>query len=346
MKKLFCILMVVSLMGGMIPSAMAAEDLLFGLSGNAVNEFWNYAYAGCVKAAETYGFEFELFMPPGGQAEEQKRWIESMVAKEVDGLAVSVVDPVNQTPFLNEIAAQVHLVLTDSDAPDSDRIAYVGMSSYAAGRLAGQKIKELLPDGGRIFIFVGRLDSQNAIERRQGIIDELKGEPYTTLYPGKMTPPEKDIQCDKWLVVDTLTDNADPARAQANAEDVLAKYTDIDLMIGLWTYNTPAIISALQDAGKIGEIKIVGFDAEAPVLQGIKDGYVAGTVVQDPFAYGYKSMEILYKVATGEDPQVPEDKLVDVPARYITQDIVDEFWATIKEQLAIGKEAEEAQKNK
>jgi ribose transport system substrate-binding protein len=108
-------------------------------------------------------------------------------------------------------------------------------------------------------------------------------------------------------------------------------------MIGLWSYNTPAIITAVQDAGKQGEMKIIGFDEEVVVLRGIKDGYVAGTIVQNPYEYGRTSCEILYKLISKMPTGIPPDKLVDVPARVITTDKVDAFIETLNKQLAVGE---------
>jgi ribose transport system substrate-binding protein len=115
----------------------------------------------------------------------------------------------------------------------------------------------------------------------------------------------------------------------------------MDLMIGLWSYNTPAIITAVQDAGKLGKMKIVAFDEDPVVLQAIKDGGVYATIVQNPFEYGRTSVEVLVNLIQGKDAGIPDDKLVDVPARLITADKVDAFWESLKEQLAIGKAAEQ-----
>lgn len=306
---------------------------------NGPYTFWTYAHAGCIKAEEEFGIKVNFYKPPGGLVEEQKRFIETMMAKGVDALAISVIDPENMTPFLNEIASQIPLVTFDSDAPTSKRRAYVGMSNYAAGRMGGEAIKSQLPEGGDLVIFVGRLDAQNAIERRQGIIDELKGLPYQGQYPGKMTPQGK-VVCDKWTILDTRTDGGDESRAKGNAEDMLVKYPDLDLMIGLWSYNTPAIISAVKDADRLGKMKIIGFDEEVVVLQAIKDGYVYGTIVQNPYEYGRKSSEIMYKLAKGQDAGIPANRLVDVPARLIRKDNVDAFMEDVKNKLAIGEAAE------
>jgi len=334
--KVLAILAALLLLVSLTVTAQAGKTITIAYVTNGPYTFWTYAHAGCLKAEQEFGIKVNFFKPPSATLEEQKRFIETQMAKGVDGLAISVIDPDNMTPFINEICAKIPVVMFDSDAPNSNRKAYIGMSNYAAGRLAGQKIKEQLPAGGKLVIFVGRLDAQNAVERRQGIIDELQGKAYAAQYPGKMTPQGR-VDCGKWTILDTRTDGGDESRAKGNAEDILVKYTDLDLMIGLWSYNTPAIISAVQDAGKQGKIKIIGFDEEVVVLRGIKDGYVAGTIVQNPYEYGRTSCEILYKLISKMSAGIPADKLVDVPARVITADKVDAFIDTLNRQLAVGE---------
>jgi len=80
----------------------------------------------------------------------------------------SPVDPENQTQMLNEVAKQVVVFTQDSDAPKSNRMCYVGTDNVAAGRQAGALIKEALPQGGKIMIFVGNLDARNAQEAITG----------------------------------------------------------------------------------------------------------------------------------------------------------------------------------
>ncbi len=339
MKKSFAfsLVILVVLIFVSIHVALAQENIRIAVVSNGPYTFWTYAHAGVVKAEMQYGVDVEFYKPPTANVQEQKRFIETMMAKGIDGLAISVIDPDNMTPFLNEIAQQVPIVCFDSDAPDSKRKAYIGMSNYAAGRMAGDVIKSVLPDGGKLVIFVGRLDAQNAIERRQGIIDELMGKEYSQVYPGQMTPSGNVIEAGKWTILDTRTDGGDESRAKGNAEDAMVRYPDVNLMIGLWSYNTPAIISAVQDAGKFGQIKVIGFDEEEVVLNGIKQGYVEGTIVQNPFEYGRKSVEVLYNLITGKDAGIPDNELVDVPARFIDKEKVDSFVETLNKQLAVGE---------
>src|SRR5262249_50204302 len=113
--------------------------------------------------------------PAQGDASQQKEIIDTLLNQKIHALAVSVIDPKNQTPYLNEIAEKTRLLTVDNDAPKSSRQAYLGTDNYAAGRAVGKLIKKALPDGGTIVIFVGDLAPLNAKQRRQGVIDEVAG---------------------------------------------------------------------------------------------------------------------------------------------------------------------------
>lgn len=313
--------------------AAAQEKPLFAFAVNNASTFWMQGLAGTLQAEKDFGVKVEFYMTPNASIEGQKSFIESMVAKGAKGFGLSIIDPEGSTPFLNEVARKVPVVLTDSDAPKSARVAYVGPSNYKAGRICGQKIREQIPGGGKLAIFVGRMDSQNAIERRQGIIDELSGKPMADYYPGVMTPNTPNLKIGKWTILDTKTDMADESRAKANVEDVLAKNKDVALMTGLWSYNTPAILSALKDAGKLGKIKIVAFDDDDVTLQAVKDGYAAGSIVQDPYQFGYRCIELLNKLHLKQDAGIPANKMVDVPVKWVTRDGVDELMKVTKQHL-------------
>ena len=104
-------------------------------------------------------------------------------------------------------------------------------------------------------------------------------------------------------------------------------------MVGLFAYNPPLILEALKQAGKLGQVKVIGFDEDDVTLQGITDGTVYGTVVQNPYMYGYKSVEVLKAIIQGDDSVIPENKFIDIPARQIRQDNVESFWSELKAML-------------
>jgi ribose transport system substrate-binding protein len=154
---------------------------------------------------------------------------------------------------------------------------------------------------------------------------------------GLLTVGNKENESGEYIILDTLTDQFDRAKAKANAEDTLSKHVDIDAMVGLFAYNPPLILEALKLADKVGKVKVIAFDEDDATLQGIKDGTVHGTVVQNPYMYGYKSIEVLSAIKAGNKNVIPANKFIDIPARQIRKDNVDEFWADLKAKMAGGE---------
>ena len=128
--------------------------------------------------------------------------------------------------------------------------------------------------------FVGLLGADNAKERIEGVKDTIKGS--------------------KVELVDVRGDDIDQTRAKRNVEDTLTANPDINCMVGFYSYNTPRIYEALKDAGKLGQIKIIGFDEDPITLGGVKEGTIAGTVVQQPYEWGYQGMKLMAKYLEGD----------------------------------------------
>lgn len=295
--------------------------------------FWDIAEVGALKAGEDVGVEVIVKQPSKGQVDLQNRILEDLLAQGVDGIAVSPIDPIGQKDFLDEIGNNTLYITHDSDAPDTNRLCYIGMSNYEAGRMCGELVKEAIPDGGEVMIFVGRIDQLNAKQRRQGLIDELMDRDRDET---RYDEPGEVIKNEKYTILDTRTDGGSEAEAKSEAEDALSKYPNLKCMVGLFEYNPPQMLAAVREAGKLGEIGLVGFDENAATLRAIVDGEVQGTIVQNPYQYGYKSIEMLAALARGKEDVIPENKYVDIPARKITKDNVMDYWTELNELL--GKE--------
>src|SRR5687768_13948266 len=129
------------------------ENLRLAFVTNNTSDFWTIARKGTEKAdTELNDVTVDFRIPSEGTAADQKRLLDDLLAKGVEGIAVSPVDPDNQIQAINEVAKRVLLVTQDSDAPKSDRAFYVGTDNVAAGRTAGGLIKEALPQGGKIMV--------------------------------------------------------------------------------------------------------------------------------------------------------------------------------------------------
>ena len=304
---------------------------------NQIADFWQIAKAGCRDAEKDLGVSVDVRMPARADVVEQKRVVEDLLTSGIDGIAISPLDADNQIEWLNGIAQKVPLITHDSDAPSSDRLMYIGMDNYAAGRMCGELIKEALPNGGKVMLFIGRMEQDNSKLRRQGLIDELfdrtdRDMNYYIAQEGAFDPPTGEIAGERFTILDTLTDQGKPEVAQQKAEDAINTYPEMAAMAGLFEYNPPACYQALKQAGKIGKIKLIGFDENDVTLQAIKDGECVGTVVQNPYEYGYQSVKYLKAILEGDESVIPESKFVDIPPRKITKETVDAYWADLKQK--------------
>ncbi|HMG32684.1 MAG TPA: sugar-binding protein [Blastocatellia bacterium] len=291
-------------------SGQSANKLKLAFVTNTAADFWTIARKGCEQAAsELPNVDVEFQIPSDSTAAEQRRIVDDLMAKGIQGIAISPVDPVNQTEMLNDLSKKILVITQDSDAPQSNRACYLGTDNVAAGRQAGGLIREVLPQGGKIMVFVGKADARNAQERFQGIKEALQGS--------------------RVEIIDLRTDDTDRVRAKANVSDTLVKYPDIACLAGLWSYNGPAILSALKDAGKAGQVKVVCFDEEDETLAGVKEGTIYATVVQQPYEFGYQSVHLLTKALTGDRSVIPASKQQIVPTLIINKENVQEFSAKI-----------------
>jgi ribose transport system substrate-binding protein len=279
---------------------------------NNPESFWTIAEAGTAKAAAEANVEVLFRKPAQNDAGLQKEIIDTVLGQGIKAIAVSVIAPDKQAAYLNEIADKVALITQDNDAPQTKRLCYIGTDNYEAGRGAGRLVKEALPNGGTVVIFVGDLAALNAQQRRQGVLDELAG-----------TKDAKGDTLGKYKLYRTYTDQPEgPQKAKENAIDaVTALQNEKNVcLVGLWAYNPPAILSAVKDKGKVGEIKIVGFDEDPATLQGIAEGAIHGTIVQQPFLFGYESVKMMAALARGDRSKLPPNGIRHVPHMVITKE--------------------------
>jgi len=301
---------------------------------NGAVSFWTIAEAGANAGGEEYGVKVSVLLPAGGMTD-QKNAIEDMLTKGVDGMAVSIIDPENQVDLINKACEQTIVITHDSDAPDTNRLGFIGVDNYVAGRMCGALAKEALPDGGKFAIFVGRTEQNNARRRRQGVIDEIFSRSNDPL---RNDAPDAQMTSDdgKYELVGTYTDQFDRARGKANVEDALSRHPDLACVVCLFAYNTPLALEALNGAGKLGEVAIASFDEADETLQAIKDGTVVGTVVQNPYLYGKDSVRVMKGLYEGQslaELGFDEEGFLEIPARTIKADKVDAFWAELKKNL-------------
>ena len=179
-----------------------------------------------------------MFRPLKGEVADQQRFLEDILVQGFDGVVISPINPDAMTELFARVAAKMPLVTTDSDAPKSARKVYVGTNNVEAGKLAGNTAAAALKAAGvtkgKVALFVGRMDMQNAIERKQGIDETLGKVPGIEILP-------------------VFLDHADRALAKKNVEDALARYPDLVLAMGIWSYNGPCMADAVRASSREGQ---------------------------------------------------------------------------------------------
>jgi ribose transport system substrate-binding protein len=295
-------------------SAFAQDRKALAFVVNGASDFWKLAEAGVKKAqGELPNYDLQFKYPEQAAAAVQQRLMDDLVAAGVSAIMVSAVDPKTSTDALNRIGGQVPLFTTDSDAPDTNRIAYIGSSNTDAGRQAGEIALKALPEGGKCIGFVGLPGADNARERIEGMKEVIAGS--------------------KVELIDVRGDDIDMTRAKRNVEDALAANPDIDCMVGFYSYNPPRIYEVLKESGKLGEITVVAFDEDPITLGGVREGTIAGTVVQQPYEWGYQGMKLMAAYLEGDKSMIPDDELVIVPTKIIDKSNVDAFEAELKARI-------------
>lgn len=289
---------------------------------NCTDPFWDLCEAGARKAEKDFDVEVLFRQPERMASEVQKPIIDAWVSQGVSGLAVSVIDPKGQTEDLGVVAKKVPLITMDNDAEGSGRLCYIGVDNKEAGRAVGRLVKQVMPNGGTIALFIGSTTSANGQARPAGVLEELatpeaNGTPAT--HPQR--PEIKGKKYGKYFLVDgeAKTDDGDKERAKNNARDMLSRIDGVSdiALIGLYNYNPPTILEAVKNKSLLGKVKIFGFDEDRDTLRAIAAGEIEGTVVQDPFNYGYKTVEVLAAEAKGDTSKRVKGSM---PYQVITKD--------------------------
>jgi ribose transport system substrate-binding protein len=136
----------------------------------------------------------------------------------------------------------------------------------------GTAAKQLRPDGGAYVSFVGRTGAQNAIERVDGFAQGA-GEGFQAL--------------------DNMGDDLDRNRAQDNVRNAITNHPEANVLVGIWSYNAPAIVHVVRELDRRQDFTIAVFDAEPVAIKDMEEGFIDVMVVQNPFKMGYDGVKLM-----------------------------------------------------
>lgn len=195
----------------------------------------------------------------------------------------------------------IPVVAIDSDAPDTLRLAYVGIDSYNAGYKGGEALRDIINDSGKVGVLVSSLDSEHEMK----VIDAFND-----------CIADFDI-----TVVDTQEAGAITDVAAEKTKQMLAEHPEINAIFATAGYNVAGAAQAAKELGR-QDLAIVGFDDIEENLQYLREGYINALIVQSPYDMGYTGVYVLKEaVENGRTTK----KFYDTGISLITIDNVDSY---------------------
>ena len=319
------------------PKPMKSVVLITGGDG----PFWQLVEQGAKKASRDLDVDV-IFKAPEVEedAAQQTEILSQLNLDDVDGVAISPLDPESQSPLINRMCEHALVVTYDSDAPLSARDTYVGASNLAAGRLAAQLVREAVPNGGKVACVAVNLTKDNMIERREGFEKEL------SKASGNGGGDEAEQPEATYEVVEFITDQSDDDRCRELAAKLLDEQPELVCFVGMNAQHAGILLDVLKEKNLLDKVKVVGFDESAATLDGIRNSQVHATVVQDPFRYGYESIRRIATICRGEEglrPLSGTHSTYNIGVQAVRKDNVDAFQKQLDERLKNGKEEDSKQ---
>lgn len=221
-----------------------------------------------------------------------------------------------QVQFDLAMEDSIPIIAMDSGSDYKDVAATCATNNLEAGRTAAAKMAELLGENGEIAVFVQDSISMTARQREQGFLEKIQAE-----YP--------NLKIVNVYHFDELGNMAKEVSKEKNIEEASVTHSDVISWIleknpnlnGIYTTNldvTQDVVKTLTSLAR-DDLKVIGFDGGKEQLQYIKDGSVAGLIVQNPFGMGYATVIAIVRAALG----MGNEAIVDSGYTWVTKDNID-----------------------
>lgn len=275
------------------------------------HEFWKSIHAGAVQAANELAAAGDsvnvIWKGPlrEDDREQQVQVVEGFISQRIDGLVLAPLDDrALARPVEEAKAAGIPTVIIDSRLETDALVSYVATDNEKGGELAADRLGTLLGGKGNVLVLRLQEGSASTTARENGFLAQLGAK-----YPG--------------ITVVSSNQYAGATRETAKqaAENLLNRFGN-DLQ-GIFTPNessTIGMLLALQDIGKAGKIRFVGFDATQTMIDAMQAGQLDGFAVQNPMRMGYLGVKTMVAHLRGQ----PLEKRIDTGVTMVTPENLDQ----------------------
>ena len=258
--------------------AKEAKDIVVAVIPKIAVPFFDDCNNGAAAAAKAAGVQYQWIAPQNTQGSTQVRIVEDLIAKHVDGIAISVNEPKSVEGVIKQaMDAGIKVLTFDSDSAKSGRSMYIGTINAAAGETMGQSMAKAIGGKGKVAIVTGQLGASNLNERISGIKKALAAHPGIK-------------------VIATEGTEDDLAKAVSVSEALLRGHPDLAGVFGVSQVGGPAMAKVLatkEFGDRKGKLKVFAFDDLPDTLKGVKEGFIQGIMVQRPVTMGKLAVENL-----------------------------------------------------
>ena len=244
------------------------------------NDYWRLVEKGAQQAAKEYGVLLEYAGPKQANIDEHLKTIEMSMASKVDGILTQGLSDEQFTPLINRVVERLPVITIDTDAANSNRMAYIGTDNYYSGFLAGKALIEDTKGQANVAIITGNFYANHQQQRVKGFQDAVKSEEGIKI----ITVEESGIS---------------RVRAAEKAYQILTDYPEVTAFYGTSALDAIGIAQVVEKR-KPGTVYIMGFDTLPETLDYIAEGTIKATVVQEPYEMGYRAIQMMIDLIEGK----------------------------------------------
>ncbi|MFC0274474.1 autoinducer 2 ABC transporter substrate-binding protein [Metabacillus herbersteinensis] len=249
--------------------------------------YFNAIEEGAIEAGKDLGVNVIYKGPSIADSTQQIKIINDLIEnEEVDVIAISANDPEKLIPILKKAQRnQIRVITWDADTLPEGREFFINMvNPETLGRHLMDTLAWNVGEEGEFAIMTGAHSASNLNEWLKWI--QTQQEEY---YPNMK-------------LVDISATDDDPHKAYVIAQQLLNDYPDLKGIIGNSSVGPPAAAQAVMEAGKSGEIAVVGLSSPNPMNEYLKDGSAQVITLWSPKKLGYLTVSLSKNILTGSLP--------------------------------------------
>jgi ribose transport system substrate-binding protein len=271
--------------------------------------YFEPVYRGFDQAAKLYGIQTEIDAPPRFDVALQVKVIQDLIARGVDGIAISANDDAGLVAVIHEaLRAGIKVITFDAPAPSSEALTYIGTDNESAGYEAGKRMARAMKGRGTLAVLQGGLGATNLNLRTRGLRRALAD-----------AAPRIEV-------VSVVDEGGDFSESVNQTEALLRRYPGLNAIFSVSAEGTPAAAAVLKQQGRKGKVIVAGFDDLKDTLAGIRDGSIVFCVVQKTFQMGWMSVERLRDAVRGR----PVPPVIDTGVVFVDRKNIDTYPAQME----------------